>query len=168
MRINLGCGDQYAHGWINVDHGSPHQKDLDVDLTGELPWPPNSVERVYAGHVLEHLTLSQCTGLLERLLSRMVPGGQLLVVGPDVERAQAMADAGTLLDITMDELRHGAGRWSGDVHHWECTPQAIISMLRATGWKEVSEVYMETVPADWPVAFRGPRWQCVVSAVRWG
>lgn len=168
MRVNLGCGDQYAHGWINVDHGSPHQKDLDVDLTGELPWPPESLERVYAGHVLEHLTQQQCVTLLERLLNCTVSGGQLLVVGPDVDRAQAMASAGTLLDTTMDALRYGADRWEGDVHRWECTPDKIIDMLRRAGWKDVSEVYMGTIPEDWPIAYRGPAWQCAVSAVRWG
>jgi len=167
VRLNLGCGDQYAPGWVNVDFGSPHPKDLEVDLTGELPWAPLTIERIYAGHVLEHLMPQQCVALLTRLLDCTVPGGQLLVVGPDLDRAQAMADAGTLIDITLGELRDGAGRWSGDVHHWECTPGKIIDMMRDAGWCEVSEVYMHTVPPDWPIAYRGPAWQCVVSGVRW-
>lgn len=166
INVNLGCGDQYAPGWLNVDHGSPHRKDLDVDLTGELPWWECSIHRAYAGHVLEHLTLAQCDVFLRRLRTRMILGGELVVVGPDLERAQALVDADELLDISLGELRDGAGRWSGDVHHWECTPSKIIDMLITTGWSNVEEIEMRELPDIWPVAYRAPRWQCVVTAIR--
>lgn len=165
MQVNLGCGDQYADGWVNVDHGSPHRKDQDVDLTGPLPWPSSSIRRAYAGHVLEHLTKSQCVDLLERLHECMMPLGKLMVVGPDVQIAQRMAEAGTL-DVTMDSLRFGAGRWSGDVHRWECTTAGIVALLFTTGWRDVCPMSINDVPSEWPVAYRGPQWQCAVSARR--
>ena len=52
MKINLGCGDRYEAGWVNVDHAAmPHPKDATVDLTGDLPWGLGTVEMVYAGHI---------------------------------------------------------------------------------------------------------------------
>lgn len=164
MKINLGCGDRYASGWINVDHsGSPHQKDETVDLTGALPWPEQSVSYVYAGHVLEHLTLDVCTDLLGRLLRCARPGCEIMVVGPDVERAREMAVAGTL-DVTLDSLIYGASRWPGDEHRWECNAQHVRRLLSDTGWSGVTELDITQVPALWPVADRRPRWQCAVLA----
>jgi hypothetical protein len=167
VKVNLGCGDRYAEGgWWNVDHaGSPHRKDETVDLRGDLPWSTSSITHVYAGHVLEHLTLDACHRLLAQLLHRMVPGGQIMVVGPDLFRAQAMAEAGTL-DVTMDSLRYGADRWDGDRHLWECNPEIIIALLIDAGWTGIVEVGIENVPDFWPVADRRPLWQCAVSASR--
>jgi hypothetical protein len=168
MRINLGCGDRYAFGWVNVDHaGSPHQMDQTVDLLGELPWPAESITHVYAGHVLEHLPYAQCAVLLARLLPCMMPGGQLMVVGPDLHRAEAMAEAGTL-EVTLDSLRHGAERWPGDRHLWECTPEGIVGLLTVSGWCGITPMGIGEVDPLWPVADRGPQWQCAVAAHRAG
>jgi len=165
LRLNLGAGDRYAAGWWNVDRADcPHPKDAAVDLTGELPWRPRSVSHVYAGHVLEHLPVDVCVQLLGRLLPLMARGGQIMVVGPDLGRAQTMADVGTL-DVTMESLRCGAHRWPGDEHQWECTPTILVAMLEEAGWHDIVEMGIGQVPAWWPVADRGPQWQCAVHAL---
>jgi hypothetical protein len=164
MRLNIGCGDRYAEGWHNVDHpGMPHRKDEALDLRNPLPWV--EVEYVYAGHVLEHLRVNECLSFLPRLLRCMAPGGELMVVGPDVLRAQGMAIAGTL-DVTLESLKYGAGRWPGDEHRWECESRDIMSLLQVTGWSDVREVGINNVPDMWPVADRRPQWQCAVTAKR--
>ena len=164
MNINLGAGDRYADGWTNVDWpGSPHRKDETVDLTGPLPWEPGSVELAYAGHVLEHLTLDDCHHLLTHLRPCMALDGALLVVGPDLDRARTLLAAGAL-DVTLDSLLYGADRWPGDQHLWECTPDIIVELLTATGWQGIHEVGIGEVDAVWPVADRGPIWQCAIGA----
>lgn len=167
-RVNLGCGDRYAEGWWNVDTVySPHRKDQVVDLTDmPLPWPRYCLTHAYAGHILEHLTPDQCHALLVELLcKRMFSHGQLLVVGPDVEVAQRLAERGELHDITVRELREGGHRWPGDEHRWECTEERVVDMLVNAGWKSVEPMAMSDVPELWPVAERGPVWQCVVRGV---
>lgn len=164
MLINLGCGDRYADGWVNVDHaGSPHRKDLTADLAGELPWPADSILHVYLGHLLEHLTYADAGKLLERLRPLVRPDGQIMVVGPDVDVAQQMAEAGTL-DVTMESLRYGADRWPGDEHLWECTAAKVIDLLTGAGWVDIQDVGIANVAAFWPVADRRPQWQCAISA----
>lgn len=164
VKLNLGCGDRYAPGWHNVDHpGMPHQKDEALDIRWPLPWM--GVEYVYMGHILEHLRVSECLSLLTRVLECMVPDGKLMVVGPDVLIAQGMALSGTL-DVTLDSLKYGASRWPGDEHRWECIAHDISAMLRVTGWRDVQEISINDVPEMWPVADRGPQWQCAVSARR--
>lgn len=165
MLLNLGCGDRYVPGWHNVDFGSPHRKDDTVDLTKPLPWLPSSALHAYLGHVLEHLTLRDALTLLKRLRQVIKPGGSIMVVGPDVEVAQRMADEGTL-DVTLDSLKYGADRWAGDQHHWECASDILVDMLKQAGWDNVEDVGIDGVIPFWPVADRGPRWQCAVYAER--
>lgn len=163
MRLNLGCGDRYVHGWHNVDFaGSPHQKDEEFDLrTSSLPW--TGVELAYVGHLLEHLYVDEVIVLLQALRGCMAEGGELMVVGPDIILAEGLAAAGTL-DVTMDSLTNGGHRWHGDEHRWHCTTWAVEALLRVTCWSEVQRVGIQNVDPKWPVADRGPQWQCAVSA----
>jgi predicted SAM-dependent methyltransferase len=166
MRLNLGCADRYAPGWVNVDYQSPYPMDQVVDLTGPLPWEHGSVDEVYVGHLLEHLELTEGDRLLERLQVCMVPGGQILVVGPDIEKAEAMIAAGTF-DFRyhqLDSLKYGAHRWPGDEHRWECTGKMVMGMLASAGWLNVRNVGIENVDAHWPVADRSQLWQCAIGA----
>lgn len=162
MRVNLGAGDRYQHGWWNVDSAdSPHRKDEEVDLRGALPW--HDVTHAYAGHILEHLFVGEAICLLQALRDCMAPDGELMVVGPDVRVAQDMAIAGTL-DVTMDSLTNGGHRWIGDEHRWHCTASDIEMLLCVTGWNDIKQVGIGNVSSLWPVADRGPQWQCAVSA----
>jgi hypothetical protein len=165
MKLNLGCGDRYAPEWTNVDFESPHPKDETVDLTGPLPWAAGSVTHVYAGHVLEHLTVPQCRDLLAGLLPCMDPaGGLLMIVGPDIPLAERMIADGTF-DFTyhnLDSLRYGAGRWAGDVHQWECSAGAVAELCRDAGWHPVTDLGIRLVDQTWPVADREPQWQFAV------
>jgi hypothetical protein len=164
VKLNLGCGDRYAAGWHNVDFaGSPHRKDQEIDLrTSNLPW--SGVTHAYAGHVLEHLYIDEVITLLTELRGCMAPHGQLMVVGPDIILAEGLAVAGTL-DVTMDSLINGGHRWHGDEHRWHCTTWAVESLLRVTGWRDVShQLSINDVPEFWPVADRRPQWQCAVLA----
>ncbi len=166
MNLNLGCGDRYADGWTNVDHaGLPYRKDQEVDLSGPLPWPDATVDAAYCGHLLEHLTMPQCVLLLARLWHCMRPGGELLIVGPDLDMARQMQDEG-VLDVPMDGLLHGAHRWPGDEHQWESRPAPVRNMLHLTGWVNIREIPIGDVEQRWPVADRGPRWQFAVYATR--
>ncbi len=168
MKLNLGSGDRYVPGWVNVDlPDTPHRKDRALDLTGELPWPERSVECVYAGHVLEHLTLDACRSLLERLLPLMAPPGPIMLVGPDVNLAEALIPEGAADEFgaTLESLRRGAGRWSGDVHRWECTGEQLEDLLIEAGWSTVTPRPLDEVALLWPVADSRPQWQAAVGAL---
>lgn len=170
-KVNIGCGEQYAEGWVNVDHQSmPHRKDLVLDVRNPLPWSRQAgqergelIDFCYLGHVLEHLRIEEVIVFLRRLRAAMSPSGVVMVVGPDCVRAEGLAVTQTL-EVPLEQIRHGAGRWQGDVHRWECTEWGVYRLLESTGWVDIARVGIKNVPALWPVAFRGPRWQCAVSA----
>lgn len=165
LRLNLGCGDRYVPGWINVDHETPHNVDVRADLTDELPWRSGSVSSIYAGHLLEHLSRDDCAQLAKRLLDCADPGGCVLVaVGPDCDVVRTQVAAGTF-DYnwgTPDEIYHGAGRWSGDVHLWETTGPLVARLFKDAGWPVVHAMEIGQLEGGWPVADRGPSWQYAV------
>lgn len=167
LSLNLGCGDRYVDGWTNVDFGSPHPHDQTVDLTGELPWQRGSVSRIYAGHLLEHITVRQCEALVRRLLACADPAGCAFVaVGPDIPVAEQMIADGTF-DYTyhsLETLRFGAGRWAGDVHQWETSGPAVARIIRQAGWPVVNTMSIDQLEGGWPVADREPKWQYAVKA----
>jgi hypothetical protein len=166
VKINLGCGDRYAEGWINVDWaGSPHRKDQEVDLTGELPWPKGSLQRIYAGHVLEHLTTNDCVALLTRLYACSAREATIMVVGPDLPTAYRMQEEGTL-DVTIDSLLYGAERWAGDRHLWESNALTVIDFLAEAGWSDIHDVALDEVAEFWPIADARPRWQFALWGVK--
>lgn len=166
MKLNLGCGDRYVENWTNVDYGSPHRMDQNVDLTGPLPWGLHAISQVYAGHLFEHLTPNACFELATRLHQCMVLGGVLVAVGPDIEVTERMIVAGTF-DYTyhsLESLRNGAHRWPGDEHQWETTGVAVAELLRAAGWSSVHQIELADLDDDWPVADREPLWQYAIKA----
>ena len=43
-------------GWVNVDHNAEYKPDKVVDLSKyPFPFPANSAEEIYCGHLIEHI-----------------------------------------------------------------------------------------------------------------
>jgi predicted SAM-dependent methyltransferase len=88
ISLNVGSGGRGRADWINMD-ASPHHADLYCcqDLRQPLPLADNSVKRILAEHVIEHLdfrhevprTLAEFHRVLE-------PGGTVRIIVPDCER----------------------------------------------------------------------------------
>lgn len=55
-KLNLGCGDDYKEGWINVDFRGNIKIDIKHDLN-KIPYPfnDNSVDIILMRQVFEHL-----------------------------------------------------------------------------------------------------------------
>ncbi len=54
IRVNIGAGQTYLPGFVNVDISS--RADISVDLGREpLPFPDNSVSLIFSYHTLEHI-----------------------------------------------------------------------------------------------------------------
>jgi len=56
MRLNLGCGNDYKEGYVNIDSSKDVKPDKIWDLEKTpLPFKDNSIEGISAEHVLEHI-----------------------------------------------------------------------------------------------------------------
>jgi predicted SAM-dependent methyltransferase len=86
LRINLGSGEAYLEGFVNVD-ALPDAPGVDVvaDISEELPFETGSADLIYAAHLLEHFPTDAVPGMLAEWRRVLKVGGQLLVAVPDIE-----------------------------------------------------------------------------------
>jgi predicted SAM-dependent methyltransferase len=95
-KLHLGCGQKHIPGWFHVD-----ALELDhVDHVGpveELGFiPDNSVELIYACHVLEHFGRKTHYAPLAEWHRVLKPGGILRLSVPDFAAAARLYLSGTL------------------------------------------------------------------------
>ena len=55
IRLNIGCGIVKLPGYLNCDLSPEVNPDKVVDLEKELPFKTNSVDKIVAHHVIEHV-----------------------------------------------------------------------------------------------------------------
>lgn len=85
MKLHLGCGKRFIDGYVHVDAmWHPH-----VDIVHQIDRipaiPSDSVEVIYACHVLEHFHRQDTVRVLEEWRRILKPKGILRVAVPDFE-----------------------------------------------------------------------------------
>lgn len=55
IKLNLGCGDDYKAGYVNIDIDKRIKADRHCDFVNNLPFKDNSVDEVYCKNVFEHV-----------------------------------------------------------------------------------------------------------------
>jgi SAM-dependent methyltransferase len=78
-----GGGRKGSNGWLIMD--MVPGADLYWDLRRRLPFPDDSVERIYSSHFLEHLTFTQGQNLLKECLRVLAPGGTISTCVPSAK-----------------------------------------------------------------------------------
>jgi predicted SAM-dependent methyltransferase len=86
-KLNVGCGERLAKGWLNIDFHSSDPHVVRVNLLRGLPYPDASFEAVYSSHVMEHFSRETAARLLREMHRVLKPGGIVRVVVPDLEQS---------------------------------------------------------------------------------
>lgn len=134
--LNLGCGEPWSHApapWVNVDVRPEAEPDLLADITA-LPCAETSIERIYAGHVLEHLAYLDVLPALKHWFTLLVPGGDMLLVGPDADKTRRLVAAGV---ITAERAASNDGA-SDDpnpaTHSWFTSARQVLPLAWEAGF----------------------------------
>lgn len=167
MKLNLGPGEHYADGWVNLDATDRVRADRIVDPADPFgTFDPESAAQVYLGHVLEHVWWHDIPRLLGQVYDVLAPGGAVLVTGPDMvrllERWKTGAEPWWLVESAWENADNGDPSWPEAVHKWNCHEARVIGALTAAGFVDVAGTEEF---AGWPVV-NWSAWQCAVRAVR--
>ena len=96
MNLNIGSGFVRGSrfgagtGWTNVDYGHEPDKHewqdaeyLKFDITETWPIPRDSVDCIFASHVLEHVVYEKQRKLAEEMFRVLKPGAPVRIICPD-------------------------------------------------------------------------------------
>ena len=83
-RLNWGCGEHTAPGWINSDRKSGPNIDLEADILRGLPLDDESIDYAVSIHALPELALPDIQPTLTELYRVLKPGGVLRLGLPDL------------------------------------------------------------------------------------
>ena len=83
MKLNLGCGDNLLDGYINVDKYDK-AADVQADIT-ELPYEDNSVDKIVAYQVIEHVPYNLNDKLFAEIYRVLKPAGTAILETPDID-----------------------------------------------------------------------------------
>ena len=135
MRLNLGCGDEYLEGYVNVDLRPTGDVIADVRC---LPFGTRCADEVRASDVLEHFPAVETEPLLAEWQRVCKIGGWLKLRVPNLQwlgAAIALDDGmvGAYIQNVYGGHRWGpAGAW--DTHHTGWTPRTLRLMLERFGF----------------------------------
>jgi predicted SAM-dependent methyltransferase len=151
MKLNIGCGPHYAEGWMNMEltDATEYHADIrgDVRYLASAGFLDGSVERIYMGHIIEHLPLGDVLKALAECHRVLTDDGVMMVIGPDAELCRSTSDYETVL-----ALDHQGGR-EGGPHLWVPTGKLVDVLLQRAGF-ESRDVDIQWVTNDWPVVSR--------------
>lgn len=138
-KLHLGCGKKFIPGFFHIDVlPAPH-----VDLVSRVENLPtiadNSVELIYAAHVLEHFSRKQYRAVLEEWFRVLAPAGVLRLAVPDFAACAKLYHEQGLRDglTGLVGLIVGGQRDEYDYHKMVFDEPLLSRELRSVGFREV-------------------------------
>ena len=122
VKLHLGCGKKKIHGYINIDAQKKNDPDVVANVL-DLPFEADSVDVIYACHILEHFSKKESLHALEYWHTLLKPGGILRLAVPDLGKVAEHFLLHKDLD-SLHALLYGGQKDEYDYHY--------------TGWDEVS------------------------------
>ncbi len=82
LKLNVGCGKRnFGKDWVHIDGGDfQHVQNYPLD---NLPYANNTVDLIYASHVLEYFDRKEAFKVLSHWYSILKPKGVLRLAVPD-------------------------------------------------------------------------------------
>lgn len=162
-------------GWINTDvvyEPGLIEPDFVVTTDDPLPFEAYSFDRIYMGHVLEHVPWDKVVSFLKLAKETLKSDGEIMVVCPDINRAlQYFLDGNEDLtwyqSVIEDDLHYqkNESEWFGARHCWNAYEGRVLRTVNMAGFKNVRVVDIND-PLEtfgWPLVSKAA-WQCAVKA----
>jgi len=97
ISVEVGAGDKKGQGeWITID--MTKTCDIYWDLRRGLPFPTESLQKIYSSHFLEHLSFAEAQRFLDECKRTLVKGGQFSICVPNARMFIEAYVKGTSLD----------------------------------------------------------------------
>ena len=137
MKLHLGCGTKHIEGYTNIDARYLPGVDEVNNIKYLRNYKPNTVDIIYACHVLEHVGRYEVEGVLKRWFEMLKPGGILRLAVPDFESiVEAYHYYGDIEKIMG--LLYGGQDYEGNFHYTTFDENHLTKLLSNCGFTGIS------------------------------
>lgn len=136
MKLHLGCGNKKIEGYVNIDIREDVNPDLIDDISKLNEIEDNSVDVIYACHVLEHFGRHEYMDVLNRWYSVLKKGGTLRISVPNFEEVSKYYEETKDLSKLLGFL-YGGQNYKQNFHYCTWDFNSLQSSLKSLGFKEV-------------------------------
>ena len=163
MKVNLGSGNSYIEGWVNVDSNPDVRADVYMEAFEFIRMQGSEIDELYMGHFLEHLMPASAAALLALVADELPEGARVSAVVPDMRAIFAAYDAGEITNFELND-RYVYSYEQPSHHVWCHDASSLAAVFAHAGYRDVEPID----PLTWePVYWKdGPesRWQIGVRA----
>lgn len=136
IKLHLGCGNKKIQGFINVDIRNLNSVDLIEDIKTLKSFTKDSVDLIYASHVLEHIGRRKYMSVLTRWYNILKNDGVLRIAVPDFEKVVEYYNKHKDLNILRGFL-YGGQDYKENFHYCSWDFNTLSNDLKKIGFKKV-------------------------------
>ncbi len=138
MKLHIGCGSKNLPGWKHFDI---RKLDGHIDYVGQADdlsrFQENSIEEIYACHLLEHFGRHEVDMVLKEWNRVIIPGGGIHIAVPDFEAITAEYNVSHDLGRIIG-LLYGGQDYEYNFHYMAYDFNSLKHHLELAGFEKVS------------------------------
>jgi len=136
IRVHLGCGVKRLDGWIHVDAQPQPLLDHQTTVDNLYMFQDNTVDEIYACHVLEHVGRKEVASVLREWNRILKDGGIIRISVPDFDAVVTHYQEHRSLEDIMG-LVVGGQRDEFDFHCVLFNFQSMQHLLHSNGFHRI-------------------------------
>jgi len=136
VKLHLGCGNRFIPTFIHIDKNEYPHIDFRCDIAELNMFNDNSVDLIYACHVLEHLKRYEIGKVLKEWYRVLKKDGILRISVPNFESIVEVYNKYKDMNLIMG-LLYGGQDMPYNYHHVAFDFKYLKSLLIEAGFKEV-------------------------------
>ena len=144
MKLNIGCGwREFGKDWVHIDGGDYEHLDSDDIYLND--YKENSVDLIYASHVIEYFDREEVVPLLEGWRKVLKPNGVMRLAVPDFEVYANLYSSGEYpLDNFLGVLYGKMPMGDETIYHKTVYDfDSLKTLLESIGMREVKKYNWE-------------------------
>lgn len=136
LKLHLGCGNKHIDGYINIDIRYLPSVDQVDNIRFLRSYKENTVDVIYASHVLEHFGRWDYKSVLARWFQILKPNGILRVAVPDFHAiATYYLESQQLRDVSG--MLYGGQDYDENKHFWCWDYRELHADLKEVGFTNI-------------------------------
>jgi len=146
MKLHLGCGERYLEGFTHVDLAKYDHIDYEIPVDNLEIFSDNSVEEIYASHVIEYFDREEIKSVLKEWNRVLKKNGVLRIAVPNLPELIKVYETYNDLNNILGPLY---GKWKIDnktiYHKTVYDEKSLTSVLEQAGFRDIRKWDWKTV-----------------------